>query len=269
MTLRIALELNLKKAIVGGVDRVYEMGRIFRNEGVDATHSPEFTMLEAYQAYGDQTTIAALIRDLYLAAADAVGSRQIETAHGTIDLDAEWTWLSVYPAVSAKVGETITVETPVERLRELAAAHEVAIDPAWDKDKVFMELVSELVEPDCIQPTFLCDYPAMAQPLARAHRSEPGLIEAWDLMIGGVERGTGFTELIDPVVQRDVLTAQSVKAAGGDPEAMQLDEDFLRALEYGAPPMGGLGLGVDRLFMLFTGANIRETILFPHLKAEV
>ena len=226
-------------------------------------------MLEAYQAYGDQTTIAALIRDLYLAAADAVGSRQIETAHGTIDLDAEWTWLSVYPAVSAKVGETITVETPVERLRELAAAHEVAIDPAWDKDKVFMELVSELVEPDCIQPTFLCDYPAMAQPLARAHRSEPGLIEAWDLMIGGVERGTGFTELIDPVVQRDVLTAQSVKAAGGDPEAMQLDEDFLRALEYGAPPMGGLGLGVDRLFMLFTGANIRETILFPHLKAEV
>ena len=269
MTLRIALELNLKKAIVGGVDRVYELGRIFRNEGVDATHSPEFTMLEAYQAYGDQTTIAALIRDLYLAAADAVGSRQIETAHGTIDLDAEWTWLSVYPAVSAKVGETITVETPVERLRELAAAHEVAIDPAWDKDKVFMELVSELVEPDCIQPTFLCDYPAMAQPLARAHRSEPGLIEAWDLMIVGVERGTGFTELIDPVVQREVLTAQSIKAAGGDPEAMQLDEDFLRALEYGAPPMGGLGLGVDRLFMLFTGANIRETILFPHLKAEV
>ena len=269
MTLRIALELNLKKAIVGGVDRVYEMGRIFRNEGVDATHSPEFTMLEAYQAYGDQTTIAALIRDLYLAAADAVGSRQIETAHGTIDLDTEWTWLSVYPAVSAKVGETVTVETPLERLRELAAAHEVAIDPAWDKDKVFMELVSELVEPDCIQPTFLCDYPAMAQPLARAHRSEPGLIEAWDLMIVGVERGTGFTELIDPVVQRDVLTAQSIKAAGGDPEAMQLDEDFLRALEYGAPPMGGLGLGVDRLFMLFTGANIRETILFPHLKAEV
>ena len=269
MTLRIALELNLKKAIVGGVDRVYEMGRIFRNEGVDATHSPEFTMLEAYQAYGDQTTIAALIRDLYLAAADAVGSRQIETAHGTIDLDTKWTWLSVYPAVSAKVRETVTVETPLERLRELAAAHEVAIDPAWDKDKVFMELVSELVEPDCIQPTFLCDYPAMAQPLARAHRSEPGLIEAWDLMIGGVERGTGFTELIDPVVQRDVLTAQSVKAAGGDPEAMQLDEDFLRALEYGAPPMGGLGLGVDRLFMLFTGANIRETILFPHLKAEV
>ena len=269
MTLRIALELNLKKAIVGGVDRVYEMGRIFRNEGVDATHSPEFTMLEAYQAYGDQTTIAALIRDLYLAAADAVGSRQIETAHGTIDLDTEWTWLSVYPAVSAKVRETVTVETPLERLRELAAAHDVAIDPAWDKDKVFMELVSELVEPDCIQPTFLCDYPAMAQPLARAHRSEPGLIEAWDLMIGGVERGTGFTELIDPVVQREVLTAQSIKAAGGDPEAMQLDEDFLRALEYGAPPMGGLGLGVDRLFMLFTGANIRETILFPHLKAEV
>lgn len=268
MTLRIALELNLKKAIVGGVDRVYEMGRIFRNEGVDATHSPEFTMLEAYQAYGDQTTIAALIRDLYLGAADAVGSRQIETDKGTIDLDGDWAWVSVYPAVSAKVGAEVTVATPVETLREHAAAHGVELDPAWDKDKVFMELVSELVEPDCIQPTFLCDYPAMAQPLARPHRSEPGLIEAWDLLIGGVERGTGFSGFIDPVVQRDVLTAQSQKAAGGDPEAMQLDEDFLRALEYGAPPMGGLGLGIDRLFMLFTGANIRETILFPHLKAE-
>lgn len=268
MTLRIALELNLKKAIVGGVDRVYEMGRIFRNEGVDATHSPEFTMLEAYQAYGDQQTIGALIRDLYLAAADAYGSRQIETDQGTIDLDGEWRWVSVYPAVSAKVGEPVTVHTPVETLRGYAAAHDIAVDPAWDKDKVFLELVAELVEPDCIQPTFLCDYPAIAQPLARAHRSEPGLIEAWDLMIGGVERGTGFSELIDPVVQREVLTAQSIKAAGGDPEAMQLDEDFLRALEYGAPPMGGLGLGIDRLVMLFTGANIRETILFPHLKAE-
>lgn len=268
MTLRIALELNLKKAVVGGVDRVYEMGRIFRNEGVDATHSPEFTMLEAYQAYGDQRTIADLIHSLYLAAADALGSRQIDTPAGCIDLDGEWRWVSVYPAVSEKVGATVTVDTPVEQLREYAAAHGVAVDPAWDKDKVFLEMVAELVEPDCIQPTFLCDYPAIAQPLARPHRSAPGLIEAWDLMIGGIERGTGFTELVDPVIQRDVLTAQSIKAAGGDPEAMQLDEDFLRALEYGAPPMGGLGLGVDRLVMLFTGANIRETILFPHLKPE-
>ncbi|WP_035904403.1 lysine--tRNA ligase [Knoellia subterranea] len=268
MTLRIALELNLKKAIVGGVDRVYEMGRIFRNEGVDATHSPEFTMLEAYQAWGDQTTIAGLIRDLYLAAADAFGSRQIQTESGTIDLDGEWRWLPVHQAVSEVVGETVTIDTDVDTLRVLAAKHDVAIDPAWDRDKVFLELLGELVEPTLIQPTFLCDYPASAQPLARPHRSEPGLIEAWDLIIDGVERGTGFSELIDPEIQRQVLTDQSIKAAGGDPEAMQLDEDFLRALEYGAPPMGGLGLGVDRLVMLFTGANIRETILFPHLKPE-
>ena len=269
MTLRIALELNLKKAVVGGVDRVYEMGRIFRNEGVDATHSPEFTMLEAYQAYGDQSTIAALMRDIFLGVGDALGSHKVETADGTVDLDGEWRWLPVYEGVSEAVGETVTIDTDVETLRSYAAGHDVAIDPAWDKDKVFLALLGELVEPGLLQPTFLCDYPAIAQPLARPHRSEPGLIEAWDLIIAGVERGTGFSELVDPVVQREVLTAQSVRAAGGDPEAMQLDEDFLRALEYGAPPMGGLGFGVDRLVMLFTDASIRETILFPHLKPEV
>ena len=268
MSLRIALELNLKKAVVGGVDRVYEMGRIFRNEGVDSTHSPEFTMLEAYQAYGDQTTIAELMRDIYLGVADALGSRQVETASGTVDLDGPWRWLPVYDAVSEVLGETVTIDTDVETLSAYAAKHDVPLDPAWDKDKVFLELLGELVEPQLLQPTFLCDYPAVAQPLARPHRSKPGHIEAWDLIIDGVERGTGFSELIDPVVQREVLTAQSIRAAGGDPEAMQLDEDFLRALEYGAPPMGGLGFGVDRLVMFFTGANIRETILFPHLKPE-
>nr|WP_270887246.1 lysine--tRNA ligase [Pedococcus sp. 5OH_020] len=268
MTLRIALELNLKKAVVGGVDRVYEMGRIFRNEGVDATHSPEFTMLEAYQAYGDQTSIAALMRDLYLGVADALGSRTVQTDAGTVDLDGEWRWLPVYDAVSERVGERVTLDTDLETLRGYAARHGVPVDPAWDKDKVFLELLGELVERTLLQPTFLCDYPAVAQPLARPHRSKPGLIEAWDLVIAGVERGTGFSELVDPVIQRQVLTAQSVRAAGGDPEAMQLDEDFLRALEYGAPPMGGLGLGIDRLVMFFTGANIRETILFPHLKPE-
>jgi lysyl-tRNA synthetase class 2 len=268
MTLRIALELNLKKAVVGGVDRVYELGRIFRNEGVDATHSPEFTMLEAYQAYGDQTTIAGLIRDLYLAVADALGSRQVETPGGIVDLDRPWRWLPVYDAISDAVGEVVTVETPLATLQEYAAKHDVAIDAGWAAGKVATELLGELVEPTLLQPTFLCDYPASAQPLARPHRSAPGLIEAWDLVIGGVERGTGFSELVDPVIQRDVLTAQSRLAAGGDEEAMQLDEDFLRALEYGAPPMGGLGLGIDRMVMLFTGASIRETILFPLLKPE-
>jgi lysyl-tRNA synthetase, class II len=268
MVLRIALELNLKKAVVGGVDRVYEMGRIFRNEGVDATHSPEFTMLEAYQAWGDQTSIGALVRDLYLGVADALGSRLVETPAGTVDLGGEWHWLPVYDAVSHAVGETVTLRTPKETLLGYAATHGVEVDPALEKDKVFLELLGELVEPALLQPTFLCDYPAIAQPLARPHREKEGLIEAWDLIIAGVERGTGFSELVDPVVQREVLTAQSLRAAGGDPEAMQLDEDFLRALEYGAPPMGGLGLGIDRLVMLFTSANIRETILFPHLKPE-
>ncbi|MEI2733034.1 MAG: lysine--tRNA ligase [Dermatophilaceae bacterium] len=268
MTLRIALELNLKKAVVGGVDRVYEMGRIFRNEGIDATHSAEFTMLEAYQAYGDQTSIAGLIRDIFLAVADASGSRQVPTSRGVVDLDGPWRWLPVYDAVSEAVGHPVTMQTPVEDLRQYAAAHDVTLDPEWGAEKVVLELLSELVEPTLLQPTFLCDYPALAQPLARPHRSQPGLIEAWDLIIAGVERGTGFSELVDPVIQREVLQAQSLRAAGGDEEAMTLDEDFLRALEYGAPPMGGLGLGIDRLVMLFTGASIRETILFPLLKPE-
>jgi lysyl-tRNA synthetase class 2 len=268
MTLRIALELPLKKAVVGGVDNVYELGRIFRNEGIDATHSAEFTMLEAYQAYGDQTTIAALIRDLYLAVADAMGSRQVETAKGLVDLDGDWRWLPVYDALSEAVGEVVTVETSLETLREYASKRDILVDPAWSSGKLATELLGKLVEPNLVQPTFLCDYPASAQPLARPHRSESGLIEAWDLIIAGVERGTGFSELVDPVIQREVLTAQSLLAAGGDEEAMQLDEDFLRALEYGAPPMGGLGLGIDRMVMLFTGANIRETILFPLLKPE-
>ncbi|GAA4670804.1 lysine--tRNA ligase [Nocardioides nanhaiensis] len=268
MTLRIALELNLKKAVVGGVDKVFEIGRIFRNEGVDSTHSPEFTMLECYEAYGDQHTMAELMRTMVLAAADAAGSRQVETPAGVVDLDGEWRWLPVYEGVSEAVGTEVTTSTPVEELRRLAAEHDVELDPAWGHDKIVLELLSELVEPTLVQPTFVCDYPPSAQPLARAHRSEPGLIEAWDLIIGGVERGTAFSELVDPVVQREVLTEQSRLAAGGDPEAMQLDEDFLRALEYGAPPMGGLGLGIDRLIMLFTGAGIRETILFPHLRPE-
>lgn len=268
MTLRIALELNLKKAVVGGVEKVYEVGRIFRNEGVDSTHSPEFTMVEAYEAYGDQFTIAEVLRRLFLAAADAVGTRQIETPAGTIDLDGEWRWLGVYQGVSEAVGQEVTPDTPIRTLRELAAKHDVELDPAWGEGKVVMELCGELVEPHLLQPTYLCDFPAIAQPLARLNPDEPRQVLAWDLIIGGVERGTGFTELVDPVVQREVLTQQSLLAAGGDPEAMQLDEDFLRALEYGAPPMGGLGFGLDRMIMLFTGAGIRETILFPLLKPE-
>jgi len=266
MTLRIALELFLKRAVVGGVDRVYELGRIFRNEGIDSTHSAEFTMLEFYQAWGDQRSVAAETQRIILDVADALGSRRIDTPAGTIDLGGEWSWLGVYPGLSQVVGEEITPETDVVELRRVADRHAVAADPGWDAEKLVIELFGELVEPTLLQPTFVCDYPPRAQPLARPHRSEPRLIEAWDLVIGGMERGTGFSELIDPVVQRERLTAQSLAAAAGDVEAMQLDEDFLAALEFGAPPMGGVGLGIDRLVMLFTNAGIRETILFPLLK---
>lgn len=269
MTLRIATELYLKRTVVGGVDRVYEMGRIFRNEGVDSTHSPEFTTLECYEAYADQFVMAARLKEIILAAADAVGAgRQIETAAGTIDLSGDWAWVSVYPGLSEAVGQELTPQTPAETLRELAQKHEVKLDPKWGAEKIVMELFGEIVEPTLLNPTFVYDFPPAAQPLARPHRSKPGVIEAWDLIIGGMERGTAFSELIDPVVQRERLTEQSLLAADGDPEAMQLDEDFLRALEYGAPPMGGIGLGIDRLVMLFTDVGIRETILFPLLKPE-
>ncbi len=268
MTLRIALELYLKRAMVGGTDKVYEMGRIFRNEGIDSSHSAEFTMLECYQAWTDQRGIAAVIQQVIVDAADAVGSRQVETEDGVINLDGEWRWLPFYGGLSEVVGRPVTIDTPRAELEAIASEHGVEFDPKLSDDKLAMELFGEIVEPTLIQPTFVCDYPAIAQPLARPHRDDPRLVEAWDLIIGGMERGTGFSELIDPVIQRERFTEQSLLAAKGDPEAMQLDEDFLNALEFGAPPMGGLGLGVDRLIMLFTGKGIRETILFPLLKPQ-
>ena len=268
MTLRIATELYLKRAVVGGIERVYEIGRVFRNEGVDSTHSPEFTTLECYEAYADQFTMAERMKEIILNVADVVGSRQIETPQGTIDLDGEWRWLGVYPGLSEAVGEEITPDTPLEKLLEIGDRHGVRTDPLWTAEKAVVELFGDIVEPTLINPTFVYDYPPSAQPLARPHRDDPRLIEAWDLIIGGMERGTAFSELIDPVIQRERLTEQSRLAAEGDDEAMQLDEDFLRALEYGAPPMGGIGLGIDRLVMLFTQAGIRETILFPLLKPE-
>jgi len=266
MTLRIALELYLKRAMVGGADRVYELGRIFRNEGIDSSHSAEFTMLEAYESWGDQFSIAAMTRRLIQNAADAVGSRVIPTPRGEVNLDGEWAWKPVYPTLSEALGVEITPGTDAAVLRGIADARGIEYDPAWGAQKLVMELFGEIVEPTLLQPTFVCDYPPIAQPLARPHRSDPDLIEAWDLIIAGVERGTGFSELIDPVIQRERLVAQSLRAAAGDPEAMELDEDFLAALEFGAPPMGGMGLGIDRLMMLLSGAGIRETILFPLLK---
>jgi lysyl-tRNA synthetase class 2 len=265
--LRIALELYLKRLVVGGIERVYEIGRIFRNEGVDATHSNDFTMLEAYEAYGDYDSMADLTRALVLDAARALGSTVVpRTGGGDLELDTEWRRVTVYGAVSEKAGEAITPDTSVDDLRRVAAAKDVALQPDWDHGEIVLELLEQLVEHTLIEPTFVCDYPASVRPLARPHRDDPRLSEAWDLVVNGVELAPAYSELVDPIEQRRRLTEQSLKAAGGDVEAMQLDEDFLRALEHGAPPMGGVGLGVDRLLMLLTGENIRGVITFPMVR---
>ena len=269
MYLRIAIELYLKRLVVGGVEKVFEIGRIFRNEGVDSTHSPEFTMLEAYEAYGDYDTMAELTRALVLDAARALGRTVVSDGRGgEIDLEQPWRSVTVYDAVSEAVGETLTVESSAEQLRALAGRHDVALQPGWDAGEIVLELFEKLVEHTLLAPTFVKDYPASVRPLARPHRKVPGLVEAWDLIIGGVELAPAYSELVDPVEQRRRLVEQSLRAAGGDPEAMQLDEDFLRALEYGMPPTGGMGLGVDRLVMLLMGTGIRETLAFPLLRPE-
>ncbi|MFC6421280.1 lysine--tRNA ligase [Ornithinimicrobium tianjinense] len=273
MYLRGYTEIALKKAVVGGIDKVYEIGRVFRNEGIDSTHSAEFTELEFYEAYGDQFTAAERTRAIILDAAEAVGVGTTLTDYRgrEIDLSGEWRWLPILDAVSEALGEQVDAEeTPdnVARLRRLSADRDIALQPAWGAGEIILELFEQLVEETLIQPTFVCDYPESVRPLARRHRDQTGLVEAWDLIIGGVELAPSYTELVDPVIQRERLTAQAQLAAGGDLEAMQLDEDFLRALEYGAPPMGGTGMGVDRLIMLLTGSSIRETILFPLLRPE-
>ncbi len=269
MLLRIALELDLKRAMIGGVEKVYEIGRTFRNEGLDSTHAAEFSMLEAYEAYGDQFTMMELTRSLVLDAARAVGRTVVPARDGSeIDLEADWRQASIMELVSEAVGEEITVETTAETLRGHAAKHDVELQPKWGSSEIVVELFEQLVEDHLINPTFVMDYPSSVKPLAKAHRSSPGLNEAWDLIINGVELAPAYSELNDPVVQRERLVAQSMLAAQGDPEAMELDEVFLKAMEYGMPPAGGMGMGVDRLIMLLTGAGIRETILFPLLRPE-
>jgi lysyl-tRNA synthetase class 2 len=268
MSLRIATELYLKRAIVGGIERVYEIGPAFRNEGVDSTHSPEYTMLEAYESYGDYDTMAELTRALILNAASVVDVQNPISADGTeIDLFGDWRTVSVHELVSNAVGQAVTLDTSEADLRRFAEDREVTLQPDWSAGQIVLELYEKLVEHTLIQPTFVRDYPTEVRPLARPHRDDPRLGEAWDLIIGGVEIAPAYSEMADPVEQRRRLVTQSLAAAKGDPEAMQLDEDFLRALEYGMPPTGGLGLGVDRLVMLLTGRrSIRETILFPLLK---
>jgi lysyl-tRNA synthetase class 2 len=269
MLLRIALELDLKKAMIGGVDRVYEIGRTFRNEGLDSTHAAEFSMLEAYEAYGDQFTMMELTRALVLDAARAVGRTVVPARDGSeIDLEGEWRQAPILELVSGALGEEVTAETEEPTLRKHAARHGVELQPGWGPAEIVVELYEQLVEDALVDPTFVMDYPAAVKPLAKPHRSKPGLNEAWDLVINGVELAPAYSELNDPVIQRERLEAQSRLAAQGDPEAMDLDEAFLKAMEYGMPPAGGMGMGVDRLVMLLTGAGIRETILFPLLRPE-
>jgi lysyl-tRNA synthetase class 2 len=267
MSLRIALELYLKRAVVGGIERVFEIGKTFRNEGIDSTHSAEFTMLEAYEAYGDYKSVAEWTRAIILDAAMAAGVETPRTLDGEdINLVTEWRWASIYDLVSAALDESVTPDTEAYRLAQLAASRNVALKPEWGPGEIVLELYEKLVEHTLIQPTFVCDYPRSVRPLARQHRSDPRLAEAWDLVIGGVEIAPAYSELADPVEQRRVLVEQSRAAANGDPDAMELDEDFLQALEYGMPPTGGMGLGIDRLIAMLTGSRIRETILFPLLK---
>jgi lysyl-tRNA synthetase class 2 len=269
MLLRIAIELDLKRALVGGVDRVYEIGKTFRNEGVDNTHNPEFMMLEAYEAYGSYDTMAELTRNLVVNAARAIGKTVVPGRDGSqIDLEGEWKYATIHELVSDATGTTVDNDTSADDLRALAARHEVALQPHWVAGDIVLELYEKLVEHTLIQPTFVRDYPEAVRPLAKKHRTKPGLVEAWDLIINGVELAPAYSELNDPVIQRERLEEQSRLAAAGDPEAMDVDEDFLRALEFGMPPAGGMGLGVDRLVMLLQGIGIREAILFPLSRAE-
>jgi lysyl-tRNA synthetase class 2 len=268
--LRIAPELFLKRSVVGGIERVFEINRNFRNEGIDSTHSPEFAMLEAYQAYATYDDMADLTREMVLASARAVfGSTVIRHADGTEhDLGAPWRSVTLHAAVSEAVGQEVTLDTSIEDLRKLAAARDVELKDSLSAGEIVLELFEKLVEHTLVEPTFVRDYPIEVRPLTRRHRTEPRLAEAWDLIVFGTELATAYSELVDPVEQRERLYAQSLLAAAGDVEAMQLDEDFLRAMEYGMPPSGGMGMGIDRLLMALTGLGIRETILYPIVRSE-
>jgi lysyl-tRNA synthetase class 2 len=267
--LRIAPELYLKRLVVGGVEKVFEINRNFRNEGVDSTHNPEFTMLEAYEAYGDYDTMAALTRRLIQnAALDALGSTVVRLGDDEYDIGGEWRSVTVNEGLSEALGEEITADTTIEQLRAFCDKADVPLDPKWNRGQIILEMYERLLEHYTALPTFFRDFPTEVSPLTRQHRKEPRLAERWDLVAFGTEIGTAYSELIDPVEQRARLTQQSLLAAGGDAEAMQLDEDFLRALEYAMPPSGGMGMGIDRMLMMFTGKNIRETVLFPFVRPE-
>lgn len=272
--LRIAPELYLKRLLVGGMSQIYEMGKQFRNEGVDSTHNPEFTSLEAYHTYGDYMTMSRLARSIIQNAARAVHGEEIvmkKNPDGSVerfDISGEWPIIPVCTAVSRAVNATVNESTPKAELQKICADLDIAYLPQWDSGQLILELYEHLVEDTTVSPTFYCDFPVSVSPLTREHRTNSQLSERWDLVVFGMELGTAYTELTNPLEQRKRFHAQSLKAAAGDVEAMQIDEDFLQALEFAMPPTGGLGIGIDRLIMLITGKNIRETLLFPFTKLD-
>ena len=268
--LRIAPELFLKRCVVGGIERVFEINRNFKNEGADSSHSPEFAMIESYQAYGDWRSIADLTRKLVQNAAMAISGSHVVTHHDgrKADLGGTWKEISLYDAISEGVGEKVTALTPMDDLKRIATKLGIKIDPKWIAGKLAEEIFEHVAKDQLIAPTFVMGFPVDTSPLVRAHRETPGVAEKWDLYVDGFELATGYSELVDPVIQRDRLVEQAKLGAKGDLEAMQVDEDFLRAMEFAMPPTGGMGMGVDRLLMALTGLGIRETILFPLVKPE-
>ena len=266
--LRIAPELYLKRCVVGGLEKVFEINRNFRNEGADSSHSPEFAMIESYEAYGDWNSMAELTRTLVQDAAKEVfGSHVVKHHDGReLDLGGKWKEISLFDAISDAIGEKVSSQTSNDDLKKIATKLGIKCDPKWVTGKL-AEVIFEHAGVDKLTgPTFVKGFPIDTSPLVRAHRETLGIAEKWDLYIEGFELATGYSELIDPVIQRERLVEQTKLAATGDLEAMGLDEDFLRAMEYGMPPMGGMGMGVDRLLMALTGLGIRETILFPLVK---
>ncbi len=265
--LRIAPELFLKRCVVGGMEKVFELNRNFRNEGADSTHSPEFAMLETYQAWATYDDSAIMIRELVQEVADeALGTREVALPDGTMyDLDGQWPSIEMYPSLSDALGEEITPETSAEYLWAIAdrLGLEIPRDRGYGHGKLIEELWEHTVGATLWSPAFVKDFPVETTPLTREHRSKAGVTEKWDLYVRGVELATGYSELIDPVIQRERFEAQARAAAAGDDEAMALDEDFLAAMEYGMPPTTGTGMGLDRLLMVLTGLSIRETVLFP------
>ena len=268
--LRIATELHLKRLLVGGFEAVFEVGRIFRNEGMDLTHNPEFTTMEAYRAYSDLEGMKKLAEGVIKAANKAVGNPEVIEYQGqTIDLSGEWACRPMTDIVSDVLGYKVTLDTPVEELASAARAKGIEVKPEWTAGKIIAEIYDELGEDTIVNPTFVCDYPIEVSPLAKRFEEDPRLTHRFELVIAGHEYANAFSELNDPVDQAERFRKQVEEKFAGDEEAMEYDEDYVRALEYGMPPAGGIGIGIDRVVMLLTNsASIRDVLLFPHMKPE-